>query len=262
MQLDPIQKCLDEFLDALSRNDEERLEVAMENLNIHYSGLTAPELYDQVLHAHTVLFTGTKEQIDKSVQKLGESGAIEDKLACLIGEMRESLTRRCTEEEPTIEKIYDIIGSHDEDYNNIWEALFTAAAKQKEQGRQDFVERVKIFLKRLDLHYDYGGDALKKALEVETCDILVNESPENRYTFILMETAHCLEIDEKFLDVAIALHSGSGDIATKYNYIISLYEKDNYNDLIDEIVMATHRHGMENAALAKLSNQPGLEKIQ
>lgn len=230
---DPIHQ----LLEALSCGDKDGVDSATEALNIHYSAMPAPELYEQTLHAHAVIFKGTKEQIDKSVQKLCKSDAVAEKLRYLSREMRNSLADmlRPADEDHVVEKIYNLIGEHREDHNHIWEALFTAAAIQKEKGKDAFSQRLDEFFTKFDEFHKTQDEKLGDWLEVEEVNFLQEPVP-NRYEFLLRHTAWTMDSDRDFVDFAVQLKCGSESLEDKHAYLGSIYHKKTFCDKMDKIL--------------------------
>lgn len=254
---------LHQFLEALSCGDNEGLASATEALNIHYSGMPATELYEQALHAHTVLFEGTKRQIDETVEKRCKSTDIEEKLKYLSREMRNGLADllRPADDDHVVEKIYNLIGMHREDHNHIWEALFAAAAIQKEKGKDTFALKLDDFFEKFKAYEESGDEELGSYLEVEEVNFLQEPMP-NRYEFLLRHTAFVMDSDRDFVDFSIQLKCGSELLDDKHAYLGSIYFKKTFCEKMDKILFKARKYLADKIPMRFTPTHPGPNIMQ
>lgn len=252
MSEENIRRHFNLFAQGIEDGDEETVEQTIRDFDMEYCKLSVEERYKRMLIAHSTLFGGTVEKIDKDVETLSHSSDISENLDYLTSAMRESLTHT-QESDHVLSHTYDMIGAYEENENYIWESLFAAAAHYKHRQAldnyiEDFHARSMDAINSQNLHQI-------AALEDEEENFINRLSTEDRYYFQLKIMSLSSGEDKDSLDRKYAMASKSDETAVKLKKIEDdINADDPYGSLPEE-------PRQERRPLPRI-NHPGVNRPQ
>ncbi len=247
---------------AFGHQDQEAIHDALAKARPVYSRKEPSEILTDMIKAQSVLFGGTEDQIRTGINRMCHEKTDLQKAAVMSHEMRESLTRH-VDHDPTLDRIYNMIGWHKENTEQVWECLFTMAAEHKENQ----MEMADIFAARI---YRDAQEQMKAGTDLETLQeeenhfLKVTAAPY-RYRYFISSLALARQTTREAVEREIAMQCGSNDMAVKLRSIESdraAASQENNNEGYGEINMEEIRQADFDLEMRRRITHPTTRKLQ